>query len=811
MTCLDPRLDCIRQMSGEARADLSQRVKYMACPNLEAPDAANVEIQVLMELDDPLAVMGIPGVKVRMRVDNLVTARVTPEALAELEAHPSVVYVERAAPLTYLQAPPAPAALPAEAIDLPRGPLENAGEGAIVGIIDFGCDFTHGDFRDSEGSRILYLWDQTLTPADGRLPPRGFSGGVEFTKADLDTALSEADPFGHLHMPAPDFASHGTHVMGIACGNRQEGPSDPKVTTLAPRADIIFVQPDASDVDILGGFGDSVNIAEAVKYIFDRAAALNRPAVVNMSFGTNSGPHDGTTLVERWIDKLLDRPGRAVVMALGNEHHQRLVRTHSEGRVETGDSWTLYWRVNAGDMTPNEVEIWYGARDIFVLQVILPDGSTIPVVEPGGSGDFAAGDGTTRIYVSNERHTHLNGDNRINLIAYAPPDSQIMDGVWQLRIEARLSRDGTFDAWIERDQRSLRSNPQSNFIGGSYVRRKTLGSIQSARHAVTVSNYNDLTLNLADSTSYGPTRDGRTAPVVAAPGVEIFAANARYRSHPDPALRTPYIAMTGTSMAAPFVAGVVACMLTKNPRLTSSQIKGILADTAKPAPGLDHSYRPDWGFGRLDARAAVSATSPAPPLPAVVHEPATCPPTPGNDQGPYFRENAPFTQDLYPEDGAAPGIHIFGKVLNTDCSPVPDATIHVWQADEHGHYDNDDPANPPPDDYFRCRGRLKSDQSGRFEFVTVLPGNYTVLVDWVRVRHIHFTVSARGYTPVTTQLFLFPDEHYASDHLFDPAVLVYPQRVEGHPDQRVQFNAEYNFVLQPVGMARYRDALRPRF
>ena len=81
------------------------------------------------------------------------------------------------------------------------------------------------------------------------------------------------------------------------------------------------------------------------------------------------------------------------------------------------------------------------------------------------------------------------------------------------------------------------------------------------------------------TSSQGPTRDGRPKPDIAAPGTDIVAANGF--GDPD----EPWIAMTGTSMASPYVAGVVGLMLAVEPTLTAAQILGILKATAQPLPG----------------------------------------------------------------------------------------------------------------------------------------------------------------------------------------------------------------------------------
>lgn len=104
------------------------------------------------------------------------------------------------------------------------------GEGILVGVVDFGVDYFHSDFRNEDGSsRILRLWDQSL---DGK-PPRGYVTGTEYTKEEIDKALALGETEGRrlvvLHIeeapvarpliPSRDFSGHGTAVLGIAAGN----------------------------------------------------------------------------------------------------------------------------------------------------------------------------------------------------------------------------------------------------------------------------------------------------------------------------------------------------------------------------------------------------------------------------------------------------------------------------------------------------------------------------------------------------------------------------------------------------------------
>jgi subtilisin family serine protease len=92
---------------------------------------------------------------------------------------------------------------------------------------------------------------------------------------------------------------------------------------------------------------------------------------------------------------------------------------------------------------------------------------------------------------------------------------------------------------------------------------------------------------------------------VSAPGTGIVAANGF--GTPE----EPWLAMTGTSMASPYVAGVVGLMLGANPGLTSAQCAGILLRTARPLPGASYDWGNDVGFGRINPAAAIEEAAAA--------------------------------------------------------------------------------------------------------------------------------------------------------------------------------------------------------
>ena len=504
----------------------------------------------------------------------------------------------------------------------PAGQQAFTGDGVVVGIIDYGCDYRHDDFRNDDGtSRIAFLWDQDLSPVGDEASPAGYPHGVEYDQQWLNDALDGVRQVRH----SPGVASHGTHVAGIAAGNGRASDGDFAAGThigAAPEATIIFVQPNTSDQD--SSFTDSVHVTEAVAYIFERAAELGMPCVINMSLGQNGGSHDGESVVERAIDQLLEVPGRAFVSAAGNEH---IWRGHSSGVLATDDTSTLRWKIGGeipwpfppfngdplpegqiGDFTTNEMEIWFSSRDEVRVRLHSPNAVT-EWVEPGESVFLQLGN--DHVFIDSERFTVLNGDARIYIEISPPTGGVLLEGIWEVELEATSISDGRFHAFIERDaRRHIIQFPggqvrnyfadQSFFFGTDFDPQMTLGTPATARRSIAVANYNHNLQEPAPSSSRGPTRDGRLKPELAAPGTDIVATSSG-TGQPGVPVRT---SKTGTSMSAPHVAGVAALMLQKQPALTAEQIQAILVAAAVPPAGVD-VFDNAWGFGTLDARTAV--------------------------------------------------------------------------------------------------------------------------------------------------------------------------------------------------------------
>ena len=195
------------------------------------------------------------------------------------------------------------------------GEKELSGKGIIMAVLDSGIDYEREEFRREDGgTRILYLWDQTLVPTGEMKPPAGFRQGVEFDAKSINRALEgEKAPF--LVVPSKDISGHGTAVAGIAAAgpvNRNEAGG---YQGIAPECDLLIVK--LGDVRERG-FPKTTEIMRAVTYALRKGIGENRPIVINLSFGNSYGSHDGSSLLERFLDNAAEIGRTVICVGAGN-------------------------------------------------------------------------------------------------------------------------------------------------------------------------------------------------------------------------------------------------------------------------------------------------------------------------------------------------------------------------------------------------------------------------------------------------------------------------------------------------------------
>ena len=144
-------------------------------------------------------------------------------------------------------------------------------------------------------------------------------------------------------------------------------------------------------------------------------------------------------------------------------------------------------------------------------------------------------------------------------------------------------------------------------------------------------------------------------------------------------------------------------------------------------------------------------------------------------EGPFFRSGSPERVDLVEPGAKARRVELTGFVLTRGCNPVARAVVDIWHADDRGAYDNQG---------FRYRGRVYTDEKGRYHIRTIVPALYPG-----RTRHYHVNVAAGGKLLLTTQLY-FPDEPgNRRDGLFRKELLM---QVAGKGDPMA---ARFDFVI----------------
>jgi hydroxyquinol 1,2-dioxygenase len=184
--------------------------------------------------------------------------------------------------------------------------------------------------------------------------------------------------------------------------------------------------------------------------------------------------------------------------------------------------------------------------------------------------------------------------------------------------------------------------------------------------------------------------------------------------------------------------------------------------------------------------------------------------------GPFYREGAeelPIGASIS-KDGLGEPAVVMGQVLSTDGTPIPHALLDVWETNENGLYEQQDAEQPD----MNLRGKFRTDSEGRYCFVGIKPVSYSIPADGpvgqllralgrhpFRPAHIHLLVSAEGFVPVTTHLFVKGDKYLDSDAVFgtkDSLVVnfVYHDSTQEAAHYNVSapfYTVEYNFVLKP--------------
>lgn len=616
-------------------------------------------VDVFVKTDDPETARRLIedfGGAVRSVVGAILTAEVPLSAIEELVAADGIIYIEAAKPLRPLLNQSMPAVF-ADQVNTASGastaglPQAYTGSGVIVGVVDSGIDCAHADYQDATGStRILAYWDQTATGTG--VAEITSSSGREYTGSNLASGGSCTSS------PDGDSNGHGSHVAGIMASKHATYKG------AAPAASVIAVKHNATDASSSGTFATVV--IDAVNYIFRKAQSQQRPAVVNLSLGTSLGAHDGTSLFEQSLDALLtangaDKQGRAIVNAAGNENFSSFDSQASTfGGIHatishTGETKAYDFLIRDGGTVFSvyggaQVDIWLNSTSNCTIQLDAYGSSdkttqkiNMDAVSAGASG--SANDGKFSISLNFTDSANANNSKRHALAAITRLSGTSSSSISSYSFDLILSGTCSGDAWLYPDLTSAVSfrktlggttNSVGNYtyVNGDSDRTMTIPATANKVIAVGafkhVATWTDMNGTRRDQTqvtggtaggislfsSLGPTPDGRTKPELSAPGEPIISTMASTSSDSASNMGdSTHHKLEGSSMASPHVAGVVALMLERNGCLTPGDIKSKLISNTSADSFTGTTPNNTWGYGKLNALAAVRAVTVASCIP----------------------------------------------------------------------------------------------------------------------------------------------------------------------------------------------------
>jgi minor extracellular serine protease Vpr len=507
------------------------------------------------------------------------------------------------------------------------------GKGVIVGLADFGFDTHHPAFLDSAGkTRFVAVWDPNL-PREKNAP---FGMGQVRYQSQL-----QADPaFGQN-----ETDMHGTHVASLAAGSGAGNP----YYGVAPGALLLGVNLSTKNK------ANSLesNVAYGIQWMFHVADSLKMPCVVNLSLGNqHMGPHDGSSMFDRFIDSLA-APGHIIVGAVGNDGNKKL---HAGINLAAGDT------VGSFGSLPAILDMWGEEGKPFAFQVMLVDSASLayktssvlystatlrtrPVFDTvlwtnpttNKQVQIAVTFQTERVNAANRRpHAQLfleatAKDSAVDLKGLLAGFRLVGPGmvhVWNGASTAlhSLGIKGFQAGDNDYTMSEIGGTSKSLLTVGAYTSKNVFTDYLGVEHADII---DQKVGELAHWSSRGPTLDGRIKPEIVAPGRIITGALGSAVTHPwdwqlpaiilwpnhaQNQLTGRYIAAEGTSQAAPVVTGAVALMLELNPKLTGAQVKTILTESAYKDDFTGPLTTPDshWGYGKMDVAAAIQKIRPTP-------------------------------------------------------------------------------------------------------------------------------------------------------------------------------------------------------
>ena len=489
--------------------------------------------------------------------------------------------------------------------DVSEPPFTLTGKGVLIGIIDSGIDFTNPDFRNPDGStRIRALYDIQQNKIFSRedinlyLQSEAFEG---VNNPNLQSETFEAVNNPNLQNEASsenvtislsraiDFSGHGTAVAGIAASNGAsskgyfEGAASEtsagyenssagyagSLAGVAPEAELLVVK---LGPDIPDSFPRTTQLMKAVNWTVLTATEMGMPISINISIGNTYGPHDGSSLLETFLDAAAEVGRTSICVGGGNEGSDR---GHTSLIFEQNETGTKFISLSIGDYeTGLTIQLWKNYSSDCSVALIAPDGTVYHIVEtfptltgtflrPAASLDRSLTISTTGetilVYIGTPVPYSINQELYFDFI---PKAEYLTQGIWQFRIEKIVSNPLSLNLYLPV---GLTRSLETRFVDPDTSNTITIPS--TASRVITVGAYDPYTDLVPDFSGRGyileqlvTDREAtgtstffqtQVKPDLVAPGVNIVSND----------LLGGYSTFTGTSFAAPFVTGGAALLM----------------------------------------------------------------------------------------------------------------------------------------------------------------------------------------------------------------------------------------------------------